>query len=140
MKYDIHDYSSIYDFQGPVPSSHPRMSKINRASQFAPFAALTGYEKAISAKQKETFSMIDFSEEEKEVLNSRIVSLLERKKEQPSVSITYYQEDTKDYSIEKGDFIRYDEEKNLLLLSTGAKIPLADITEIEFLRKEEEEH
>lgn len=82
--------------------------------------------------------MIDFSEEEKEVLNSRIVSLLERKKEHPSVSITYYQEDTKDYSIEKGDFIRYDEEKNLLLLSSGAKIPLADITEIEFLTKEDE--
>lgn len=136
MKYDIHNYSSIYDFEGNVPSSHPRMSRFNRASQFAPFAALTGYEEAIKDKQKDKISKIDYSEEEEEMLNSKIIALLELKKNKPIVRISFYKKEETNYVFEKGRFIRYDEEKNLIVLSNGKKIPLLDITDIEFISEE----
>ncbi len=41
------DYSDIIDLPHHVSARRPHMSMINRASQFAPFAALTGYEDAI---------------------------------------------------------------------------------------------
>ena len=41
------DYSDIIHLPHPEPKNHPRMSMQNRAAQFAPFAALTGYEDVI---------------------------------------------------------------------------------------------
>ena len=52
MKYD-HSYDDIINLQHHVSKKHPQMSLYARSSQFAPFAALTGYEDII----KETFSI-----------------------------------------------------------------------------------
>ncbi|MBQ7509827.1 MAG: hypothetical protein IJT53_02810 [Prevotella sp.] len=40
-------YADIIDLPHYEPKHHPRMSMWNRAAQFAPFAALTGYDAAI---------------------------------------------------------------------------------------------
>ena len=42
-----HDYDDIINLPHYEPKHHPRMSMWNRAAQFAPFAALTGYDAAI---------------------------------------------------------------------------------------------
>ncbi len=42
-----HDYDDIINLPHYEPKHHPRMSMWNRAAQFAPFAALTGYDDAI---------------------------------------------------------------------------------------------
>jgi hypothetical protein len=47
------NYDDIINLPHYEPKHHPRMSMWNRAAQFAPFAALTGYEEAILNKQKE---------------------------------------------------------------------------------------
>ena len=48
-----HDYDDIINLPHYEPKHHPRMSMWNRAAQFAPFAALTGYDAAIKdAKEK----------------------------------------------------------------------------------------
>ena len=41
------DYSDILNLPHPVSEKHPRMSLYDRAAQFSPFAALTGYDAAI---------------------------------------------------------------------------------------------
>ena len=41
------DYSDIIGLEHPTSRKHPRMAAEMRAAQFAPFAALTGYEEAI---------------------------------------------------------------------------------------------
>ncbi len=43
----INDYDDIINLPHYEPKHHPRMSMWNRAAQFAPFAALTGYDDAI---------------------------------------------------------------------------------------------
>ena len=48
-----HDYDDIINLPHYEPKHHPRMSMWNRAAQFAPFAALTGYEDAIKQSAKE---------------------------------------------------------------------------------------
>ena len=45
-------YSDIIDHPHYEPKIHPRMSMLNRAAQFSPFAALTGYGEAISETAK----------------------------------------------------------------------------------------
>lgn len=44
---DLHQYDDIINLPHPVSQKHPRMSLMDRAAQFSPFAALTGYEKAL---------------------------------------------------------------------------------------------
>ena len=46
-------YADIIDMPHHVSKRHPQMSMWNRAAQFAPFAALTGYEDAITETAKE---------------------------------------------------------------------------------------
>ena len=46
------NYDDIINLPHHVSQRHPRMSMYNRAAQFSPFAALTGYEKAIEEAQK----------------------------------------------------------------------------------------
>ena len=44
---DLHQYDDIINLPHPTSKKHPRMAAIDRAAQFSPFAALTGYEKAL---------------------------------------------------------------------------------------------
>ncbi len=48
------DYEDIINLPHYEPKYHPRMSMWNRAAQFAPFAALTGYDDAIKEAAKQT--------------------------------------------------------------------------------------
>ena len=44
---DMHQYDDIINLPHPVSKKHPQMAALDRAAQFSPFAALTGYEKAL---------------------------------------------------------------------------------------------
>lgn len=44
---DLHQYDDIINLSPPVFAKHPRMPELDRAAQFSPFAALSGYEKAL---------------------------------------------------------------------------------------------
>ena len=53
------DYESIMHRPHHISRRHPRMSMSNRAAQFAPFSALTGYEEAIDKTQKDNNGKTD---------------------------------------------------------------------------------
>ena len=52
-------YADIIDLPHHVSKRHPQMSMWNRAAQFAPFAALTGYEDAIQESARENEIMYE---------------------------------------------------------------------------------
>ena len=54
----FHRYDEIIHLPHPVSQTHPRMGRLERAAQFSPFAALTGYDDAV----RETLSLIHISE------------------------------------------------------------------------------
>ena len=68
-------YSDIIDLPHHQSENHKRMDKINRAAQFAPFAALTGYAEAINEAGRIVDKKIILSNEEKEKI-SNILSYL----------------------------------------------------------------
>ena len=64
---NMEDYSDIINMPHHISKTHPQMSMMQRAAQFAPFAALTGYDAAIKeagmeAEMEKPSSEEDFSE------------------------------------------------------------------------------
>jgi hypothetical protein len=71
-------YDDIIDLPHHVSQTHPRMSMLNRAAQFAPFAALTGYGAAIDEAARLTQRRVELSEAEQEALNEKLSALAKR--------------------------------------------------------------
>ena len=84
------DYDDIINLPHYEPKYHPRMSMWNRAAQFAPFAALTGYDAAIQESNRVTDDWIDLGESGNEELNRRMEMILSKLPEQPHVTIEYF--------------------------------------------------
>lgn len=99
---DYHRYDDVIYRQHPTSKKHPRMSNMNRAAQFAPFAALTGYEESIEETTRLTDRRIELSEYEIEELNAKLNFIQEHIKERPEVTITYFQPDERK---EGGEYI-----------------------------------
>jgi len=129
------DYSDIIDHPHYVSKTRPQMPEIERAAQFSPFAALTGYDAAISETGRLTDEKIELGEETKAVLDMKQQYLLDMISDQPEITVTYFIPDTKKsggaYVSVTGNLKRIDEYERLMLLTTGEKIPLDDIMDIE---------
>ena len=105
-------YDDIINLPHPVSKTHPRMSMIERAAQFSPFAALTGYGAAIKETARLTDRKLELDEETQALLDLRQHFLLEHLAQRPEVTITYFEPD---------------EYQRLLILEGGRSIPLDDI-------------
>ena len=137
-------YAEIIDLPHWESPSRPRMSRYNRAAQFSPFAALTGYDDIIREEARETGTWIEPGESRKEqinrCLNEIAASLSHPAEEDPlrSYSITFFVPDTKkdggSYAAAEGSVRKIDPVRRRLLLAdeTGQKqeIDLDRITEI----------
>ena len=81
-------YDAILELPHHVSKTHRQMSRQDRAAQFAPFAALSGYDSAIQETARITDDRIELGEEMLLELNTRLQMLSERIQEAPTVSIT----------------------------------------------------
>ena len=126
-------YEDIIGLPHPVSRKHPQMSLENRAAQFAPFAALTGYEDAIEETGRLTDMRIDINEDRKEMLDEKLKAL--SMSESPAVEITYFVPDLLkeggSYSTLKGMIKRVDTFKRVIVMNDGISIPFDDLYEIE---------
>ena len=75
--YNSGGYEDIINLPHHVSSKRPQMPMLDRAAQFSPFAALTGYDDAIHETGRLTDEKIDLSEEEKEALDRKQQILVE---------------------------------------------------------------
>lgn len=130
-KTEQHKYDDIINLSHHVSSRHPQMPMMNRAAQFSPFAALTGYDDAVRETARLTDEKIELDEYEKEELDRKIQWLGSHLDEHIPVSITYFQPDDRKAGgtyEEIVDTIRkinvYEHE---ILLSGGKRIPMEDI-------------
>lgn len=85
-----HKYDDIIGLPHHVSATRPRMSMIDRAAQFSPFQALTGYGAAIQETGRLTDRKIELSEDERILLDMKQQILLDNIRECPDVSITYF--------------------------------------------------
>ena len=128
-------YDDIIDLPHHVSATRPQMSRLDRAAQFAPFAALTGYGAAIKEKARLTDERVELGEYELMELNAGIHILTERIDEYPQVEITYFKPDEhKDggaYLTVKSRAKRLNEYERFILLEDETEIPFDDIYKIE---------
>ena len=129
------EYRDIYNRPHHVSSKRPQMSRLNRAAQFSPFAALTGYDDLVAESARVTDEKHELGEFELEQLNSRIQYLRDHLSEEPEVNITYFQADERkaggSYIVFTGTVKKIDEYSKSLLLSNGKTILFEDICSIE---------
>jgi len=91
----MNKYANIINLEHPTSKVHPRMNKEDRAAQFAPFAALTGYAEAINEAGRLVDKKRELTDEEKLIISNRINYLIENKDKDYEVIIIYFIADLK---------------------------------------------
>jgi len=111
------------------------MRQLDRAAQFSPFAALTGYDAAVAETGRLTDERLELAEEEKEVIGLRLQLLLEHLDERPEVTIIYFVPDERKtggaYKSVTGIVKKIDEYERSIVLFSGERIPIDEISQIE---------
>lgn len=129
-----HKYDDIIDLPHHVSATRPRMSMIDRAAQFSPFAALTGYDAAIKETGRLTDRRIELSEDERIVLDRKQQILLDHIGDRPEVSVTYFVPDERKdggtYVTVTGKVKKIDEFERCFTLADGIKIPLDEVLDM----------
>ena len=127
-------YDDIINLPHHVSKKHPRMSLEARAAQFAPFAALTGYDEVIRETARFTNKRIEINEEIKAILDEKLLLIKEQIKTRPNISVTYFVPDSKKeggrYVSLTGKVIKIDEYKQHIILENKIEIPISEIVEI----------
>ncbi len=128
-------YDDIIHLPHHVSKTRPQMSMMDRAAQFSPFAALTGYDAAIKETGRLTDEKIELGEETKAVLDRKQRYLSDMISVQPEITVTYFLPDERKsggtYLSVTGKLKRIDEYERMMILTDGKKIPLDDIMNIE---------
>ena len=128
-------YDEIINLPHHVSVKHPPMPMADRAAQFAPFAALTGYDAAIAEERRLTDQKISLTDEAIEALNLRYQILADALPERPEVEIAYFQPDERKhggaYLTVVGVVKKLDAVEGLILLQDGTRIPMGDVFSIE---------
>ncbi len=131
---DEHRYDAIISLPHHVSSTRPHMSAHDRAAQFSPFAALTGYGAAIKETARLTDSRIELSEDMRTLLDMKL-QLISDAAGEPEITITYFLPDkTKsggEYITAVGRVKRIDEYSRSIILHDGSEIPIEAILELE---------
>lgn len=129
------NYNDIINLPHPVSNKHPQMSLHDRAAQFSPFAALTGYEEVIKEAGRITERKIEPNEEEIRVLNDFLRYLRENEKKEPLVQVTYFVPDEKkdggSYITRIGQVRRVDVVNGILVFVNGEEIAIPNIVKLE---------
>ncbi len=134
MKCDT-PYDDIIHLPRHTSRRRPSMPRIGRAAQFAPFAALSGYDDAVQETARLTDRLIEQDEESLALMNEKLHALLEVIKDQPEISITYFEPDEKkaggSYQRITGRIRRIDEVNRQIILTDRTTIAMDSIFEID---------
>lgn len=130
---ETHKYDDIIDLPHHTSVTHPRMPVINRAAQFAPFAALTGYDAAIKETGRLTREKVLLDEDAKLRLSARLSALRDDK--DGEVTVTYFVPDKRksggEYVTLTGAVKKVDEYRQCLSMCGGVEIPFDAILQID---------
>lgn len=128
------EYEDIINLPHHVSKTHPQMPLYDRAAQFSPFAALTGYEDAIRETARLTNNWVQLSEDKKQELDEKFQLLMADREKTESVTITFFQPDERkeggSYRTVTGQIRKIDMYKRKVFLKNGMEIELEKIVEI----------
>lgn len=129
----MNNYAEIINLKRPQ-SNHNHLSIESRASQFSPFAALTGYDNEVKETARITDKKIDIDDGLREMLNAKLNYLNDHIKENPNISITYFVKDPKKeggkYLTKQGIIKRIDTVNEIIKFNDNMTISMNDIINI----------
>lgn len=135
MKIQVtHEYDDIIHLPHHQSKTRPNMSLIDRAAQFSPFAALTGYDEEVKEAARVTEEKMELSEEMSCKLDEKLRLVKEHIGEHPQVSVSYFLPDERkdggSYVTVTGNVKRIDEYGRQIVMTDGLSIPIEDVAEI----------
>lgn len=135
MKDSSKEYADIIDLPHHVSKTRPKMSMHDRAAQFSPFAALTGYDAAIKETARWTDGKVDLDETSKVSLDEKLLFIMSRLAEKPVVVITYFKKDERKdggtYEVTEGCIRKVDVYEGSVVMEDRSKIRIEDIIDID---------
>lgn len=127
-------YEDIINLPHHVSERHPQMPMAERAAQFSPFAALTGFGAVIRETERQTDQMREMTENEREELDYKLGILCNFPGEKPCVAITYFVPDEKKeggaYRTIRGQLKKIDSYKREIIMKDGSHIPIDCVLEL----------
>ena len=130
----LEKYNTIMNLQHHVSKTRPQMPMSDRAAQFAPFAALTGFEAAVLEAARLTEARPELDESRKEQLNACLQLLKAHSRERPQAEICYFKPDERKTGgacvTVTGAVKKVDDFTRRVTLADGTVIPMEDILDI----------
>lgn len=130
----IEDYSDIINMSRPVSDKRTPMDRLNRAAQFAPFAALTGYGEAINETGRVVGQKTELSEDRKKEINDNLLYIDKNLTNKSVVCFVYFVKDDKKqggvYKKHNGTVKKIDIINGFVEFSDGVKISVSDISDV----------
>lgn len=134
IKRDMGKYDDIINLEHHVSKNHKPMSIYDRSAQFAPFAALVGYDESINEAGRVVDKKIELGADKIDEISQTLSLLMSRKDEINSISITYFQKDkTKNggkYLSIVSQVKKIDTNSKIIVLENNTKISFCDIIDI----------
>lgn len=128
-------YDDIIHLPHHVSHTRAHMPMLDRAAQFMPFRALTGYEDAVRETARLTDEKIELTEDEKALLDRELQRLVDVIDSHPQVTLTYFRPDKRKaggaYVTTAGHLKKIDDFEGILILMGGERISIEDILEIQ---------
>lgn len=129
------EYREIINLPHHVSKTRPQMPMSDRAVQFAPFAALTGYDSAIKETGRLTGERVELDVEALSALDMKYQLLMEALDEAPEVTITYFQPDERKaggkYVSAVGAVKKINDFERRITMRDGTRIPMDDVLSID---------
>lgn len=133
------NYDDILYLPHYQSTKHPPMPLLNRAAQFAAFAALKDYDAAVSETSRLTREKIELEDDAKSEINRKICLLNENLEKHPVVEIVYFVPDTHkaggSYQKYSGAVKRIDTNQRIIVLADGQQIQIECIYSLRFMQK-----
>lgn len=128
-------YSDMLFLPHPHSFSRRPMPRISRAAQFAPFAALTGYDDAVHETARLTDRQTELDTEQLALMDEKLHALLELIVTQPEITITYFEPDARKsggaYCCVTGRIRRVDEINRQIIFADRTVIAMDSVCEID---------
>lgn len=128
-------YDDIINRPHHTSPTRPRMSAENRAAQFSPFAALTGYDAAVKETARLTDERVELDEYEKAALDERLQLIKDNLDCEPMVKFVYFVPDKKksggEYRTIIGTIKKIKEYERQIILHEGTIIPIDEIYSVD---------
>lgn len=131
------DYRELLHLLHHRSQTHAPMPRRDRAAQFAPFAALTGFDAQLRETERQTQAQAEPNEDALQELDQSLHTLFACVHTQPAVQVRWFVPDAKKsggaYKTAAGRVLQLDRNRSLLVLDSGPVIALGAIAELRFL-------